>query len=124
MLSVLVVDDEAIVRHALRRVLEHDGMTVLEAESGGAALRLLAGEAKVDAVVSDVLMPEMNGIDFYDRLVVRVPGLERRVVFLSGGSGDPRVHLSLEARGLPLLSKLDDLALVVDAIRVAMLRTT
>jgi len=34
MLSVLVVDDEAIVRHALRRVLEHDGMTVLEAESG------------------------------------------------------------------------------------------
>jgi CheY-like chemotaxis protein len=49
MLSVLVVDDEAVVRHALRRVLEHDGMTGLEAESGGAALRLLAGE-KVDAV--------------------------------------------------------------------------
>lgn len=63
MLSVLVVDDEAVVRHALRRVLEDDGMTVLEAESGGAALRLLAGE-KVDAVVTDVLMPEMNGIEF------------------------------------------------------------
>ena len=63
MLSVLVVDDEAVVRHALRRVLEHDEMTVLEAESGAPALRLLAGE-KVDAVVSDVLMPEMNGIEF------------------------------------------------------------
>jgi CheY-like chemotaxis protein len=121
MARVLVVDDEAVVRHALRRVLERDGMTVLEAESGGAALRLLADDADVDVVVSDVLMPEMSGVDFYDRLVVRAPGLGRRVVFLSGATRDPLVHLPVEARGLPLLSKLDDLTLVVDAIRVAML---
>jgi len=77
-------------------------MTVLEAESGGAALQMLASDAAVDVVVSDVLMPEMSEVDFYDRLVVRAPGLGRRVVFLSGVARDPRVHLPAEARGLPL----------------------
>ena len=44
-------------------------------------------------------------------------------MFLSESTRDPRVHLPIEARGLPLLSKLDDLALVVDAVRVVMLET-
>jgi CheY-like chemotaxis protein len=120
---VLVVDDEATARQALRRALENDGMTVLEAHSGGAALQLLATDAQVDAVVCDVLMPEMNGVDLYDRLIVRAPGLARRVVFVSSATHDPRVHLPVEARGLPLVSKLDDLMLVVDAIRVALIES-
>jgi DNA-binding NarL/FixJ family response regulator len=76
----------------------------------------------VDAVVSDVLMPEVNGVAFYDSLVSRVPELLHRVVFLTGAARDPQVQVPIEQRGVPLISKLDDFSLVVDAVRLALLQ--
>jgi hypothetical protein len=43
-------------------------------------------------------------------------------VFLTGANQDPDVHRPIEQLGVPLLGKLDDLSLVVDAVRVALLR--
>ena len=121
MSTVLVVDDEKSIRRALRGYFERSGFAVLEAGSGAEALRVVeAGD--VDAVVSDVLMPEVGGVAFYDSLVSRVPELLHRVVFLTGATRDPRVHASIEQRGVPLISKLDDFSLVVDAVRLALLQ--
>lgn len=119
--TILVVDDEASIRRALRNCLEHAGFGVEEAASGREALAHLASGRPADAVVSDVLMPEINGLAFYDELVEISPELASRVVFLTGASADPRVHGPIEQRGVPLLSKTDDLRLVVDAVRVALL---
>jgi CheY-like chemotaxis protein len=122
MARILVVDDEASVRTALRKLLEREGFEVQEAGSGKAALERIAADSGIEAVVSDVLMPELNGVEFYDRLVAEVPHLSRRVVFLTGAASDSAVHVPLEQRGVPLLHKLDDPQLVVDAVRLALLR--
>lgn len=122
MQTILIVDDELSMRRALRSWLERSGFQVREAASASDALAQLAAGRAADAVVSDVLMPEVNGLAFYDRLVEVAPDLSSRVVFLTGASADPRVHGPIEQRGVPLLSKTDDLRLVVDAVRLALLR--
>ncbi|HEU5194331.1 MAG TPA: response regulator, partial [Methylomirabilota bacterium] len=60
---VLVVDDDAGVRQLLRRMLEPEGYTVLEADNGRVALERLA-ETPVGIVVLDLMMPEMDGFEF------------------------------------------------------------
>lgn len=120
--TVLVVDDEASIRRALRKILERGGMQVHEAASATEALGLLAAATDIDAVVSDILMPGMSGLAFYDQMIRQSPRLSGRVVFLTGAARDPAVHGPIEQRGVPLLSKVDDLMLVLDAVRVATLR--
>jgi FixJ family two-component response regulator len=73
-------------------------------------------------VVSDFLMPEINGLDFYDRLVATAPHLKNRVVFLTGAAHDPMVHNPVEQRGVPLINKLEDLQVVLDAVKLLLLR--
>ncbi len=120
--TVLVVDDEASVRRAVRRHFERAGMRVLEAGSGAEGLAVLRGGGDIDAVVCDVIMPELNGLALYDAIVTQAPHLKERVVFLSGLAHEPAVHELIEARGVPLVSKLHDLSIVVDAVRLALLR--
>ncbi len=112
------------MRRAMRAFFEKGGFRVEEAASAAEALRHIGEGKPADAVVSDVLMPEINGVDFYDRLMEIAPQLLHRVVFLTGAARDPRVHGPIEQRGVPLISKMDDLRLVVDAVRVALLRRT
>ena len=101
---------------------ERHGYAVTEADSAFQALNLLNTAPAPDAVVCDVFMPGMTGLEFYRHLVERVPSLNRRVVFLTIANRDPEVHREVEQLGVPLLSKLDDLELVIDAVRVALLR--
>jgi len=62
-LPVLIVDDDASVRQLLRRMLEPEGYTVIEAENGRAALERLR-EVSPSAVLLDLMMPEMDGFEF------------------------------------------------------------
>jgi CheY-like chemotaxis protein len=120
--TVLLVDDEGAVRSALRKIFERGGLSVREAQSGRDALETLADDPSISAVVSDFIMPELDGIDFYDALVARSPHLRNRVVFLTGAARDPTVHRPLEDRGVPLINKLEDLSIVLDAVRLVLLR--
>jgi CheY-like chemotaxis protein len=122
MSTVLLVDDESAIRSALRKIFERGGLTVREANSGRDALELLADDPAIAAVVSDFIMPELDGLDFYDALVSRSPHLRNRVVFLTGAARDPTVHRPLEERGVPLINKLEDLSIVLDAVRLVLLR--
>ena len=117
-----MVDDEPSMRRALRAFFERAGFVVAEAASAGEALGYLGEGRPADAVVSDVLMPGLGGVEFYDRLQEAAPHLAHRLVFLTGAARDPRVHAPIEQRGVPLICKLDDLRLVVDAVRLALLR--
>jgi CheY-like chemotaxis protein len=120
--TVLLVDDERAVRSALRKIFERGGLSVREAQSGRDALETLADDPSISAVVSDFIMPELDGVDFYDALVARSPHLRNRVVFLTGAARDPTVHRPLEDRGVPLIHKLEDLSIVLDAVRLVLLR--
>lgn len=82
--QVLVVDDDAEIRQALKRTLSdlHDVVTV---DSVAAALNSLAAGARYDAFVCDVMMPNQTGFDFYDQLKLQGRGDEDRVLFMTAG---------------------------------------
>jgi CheY-like chemotaxis protein len=62
MASVLVIDDDAALRRTLRRVLERAGHQVLEAPEGRTGLKVYL-ERKPDLVITDIIMPEQEGIE-------------------------------------------------------------
>ncbi len=81
--TVLLVEDEEAVRSFASRALATRGYTVLEAASGVEALEIMdREEGRVDLVVSDVVMPEMDGPTLLRHLRQRNPGI--RIVFMSG----------------------------------------
>ncbi len=76
---------------AFRRVLvSHE---VVVAASGPEAMRVLAEGAAFDVIFCDVMMPEMSGVDVYQRIAELHPGQEHKVVFVTGGAfAEPAAH--------------------------------
>ena len=88
--SVLIIDDEASLRHMLRLVLEREGYRVEEADSGETALARLK-ERKFDVALCDIRMPNMDGLGFLARL--QQQGLTLTVIMMSAyGSLDTAVE--------------------------------
>lgn len=79
--TLLIVDDEANILAALTRLFRRDGYQLLRAESGQAALNILAVQ-EVGVIVSDQRMPEMNGVQFLSKARERWPDTVR--IMLSG----------------------------------------
>jgi DNA-binding NtrC family response regulator len=81
--TILVVDDEVLVRRMLRDCLEAYGFSVLTAKDGVEACALFMKEsARIDLVVSDMLMPKMNGYYAYQVMCRVKPGL--KAILVSG----------------------------------------
>ncbi|HYS79079.1 MAG TPA: ATP-binding protein [Anaeromyxobacteraceae bacterium] len=81
---VLVVDDEPMVARAIARTLSAHDVTVLH--SGAAALERLRQDAGYDVVLCDLMMPEVNGMDLHERLLLEAPATSERLVFMTGGA--------------------------------------
>jgi signal transduction histidine kinase len=81
---ILMVDDEPMLLRSVRRLLPEYELVCVE--SAKKALALLDAGRPFDLIVSDVMMPEMSGIDFYEELCARYPDEARRVVFVTGGA--------------------------------------
>jgi two-component system cell cycle sensor histidine kinase/response regulator CckA len=79
---ILLVEDEEGVRKFVRSMLEKNGYTVLEALDPDQALSLLATAERIDLLLTDVIMPRMNGPELADRVCLLRPGL--KVLFMSG----------------------------------------
>lgn len=95
-MRVLLVDDHRMVREGLRAILERDGgCSVIEAESGRAAVRL-AAETRPDVIVMDVAMSDLNGIEATRQILGSMP--KARIVALSSHS-DPRYVKAILAAG-------------------------
>ena len=82
--SVLVVDDDELVRRLIQRVLEADGHTVRVAGSGADALQALAAHRDTNVLVTDVSMPGMSGPQLVERARALAPQL--RVLYVSAAS--------------------------------------
>jgi DNA-binding NtrC family response regulator len=80
--SVLVVDDEDAVRRFATRVLARDGYTVIGAQDGAEALELFQNGNPPDVVVSDIVMPRLNGVELMQAISVSHPGIP--VILMSG----------------------------------------
>jgi len=118
--NILVVDDEPGIRRALRRLIEKRGWQVTEAGTADEGLEI-AGKGGIDGAICDFRMPGGSGITFYDRVIQVLPEIKGKVVFLTAAAQDADVERQVEERGAPLLSKLYELDLAVDAVAVAVL---
>ena len=119
--TVLVVDDEVAVRRAITIYLKRNGYTVVEAEHGARALALLDELGwRVDLVLTDVEMPEMNGLDLAREIRRRDPSLP--LLYMSGfvdgrrSAGDREVELAAAS----VLTKPFDLAFLLERVRDAL----
>jgi PAS domain S-box-containing protein len=112
---ILVVDDETRMCELLRRGLEpHEVVTHTD---GDAALaRLHAGE-RFDLVICDMMMPQMTGMELYERLRQIAPDLAARMVFMTGGAFTPSTREFLEKVPNPRLEKPFDLAVLLQLVR-------
>jgi CheY-like chemotaxis protein len=106
---VLVVDDEIVLGRALQRSLSaHHDVTVLT--SGTAALESVAGGERFDAILLDVMMPNVSGMETYERLQREAPDQAQRIIFLTGGAFTPRAREFLDHVANPRLEKPVDAA--------------
>ena len=78
----LIVDDDAQVRHVLARVISTHGLATIEASSGTDALSVLEREGEVPVCISDIYMPEMDGVTFLREVVKRYPDMA--MIMLTG----------------------------------------
>ncbi|HXZ16360.1 MAG TPA: ATP-binding protein, partial [Roseiarcus sp.] len=117
--AVLLVEDEEAVRAFASRALTSRGYTVLEAESGVEALQVVeeAGHP-IDLIVSDVIMPEMDGPTMLTEL--RRRGVEAKVVFVSGYADDAFARNLPEGQEFLFLPKPFTLKQLIETVKSAM----
>ena len=85
---ILVVDDEPMIGIAIRRTLQREHEVVTLTSAREACARLTGGE-RFDLVLSDLMMPEMSGVELHQELSRLSPELAARMVFLTGGAFTP-----------------------------------
>jgi two-component system cell cycle sensor histidine kinase/response regulator CckA len=117
--TVLLVEDEDAVRSFAARALGQRGYNVLQATTGVEALAVFANhQGEVDLVVSDVVMPEMDGPTLFEKLRRERPDL--KVIFISGYAEDAfRRHLA-ENEDFMFLQKPFDLKELAAAVKAAL----
>ncbi|MDF3065772.1 MAG: two component transcriptional regulator, winged helix family [Polyangiaceae bacterium] len=115
--TVLLVDDDMSVLSGFRRHLQNDDMSIEFALSGGQALRRILSDTPPDAVVCDMLLPDISGIEVYQRAVAAEPSFRQRFAVATGASGTPSVMSFLATFAGPVLHKPIDAAQLSQAVR-------
>ena len=114
---LLIVDDERAVRLLLAEILSLEGYAVDLAEHGKHALQMLRRNS-YDLIITDVNMPEMDGISFYRAIKEELPELKDRVLFLTGNPTDEAIsffkensckYMAKPFNGLDLLEQIEDI---------------
>ena len=101
--TILLVEDERIVRELIARVLRGQGYDVVEAPAGEAALKTASELDRVDLLLTDVVMPGLSGRELSERLAALRP--ELRILFMSGYTDEAIVHHGVRAGEAEFLAK-------------------
>jgi two-component system nitrogen regulation response regulator NtrX len=116
MAKILLIDDEASIRMALKEILEYESHTVIESPDAQAALKAV-GQETFDLIISDIKMPKMDGLEFLSK--VKEMGVECPVVMITGhGTIDTAVE-SIKKGAFDFIQKPLDLNRVLVTVRNA-----
>jgi hypothetical protein len=117
--TILLVEDEDIVREPTRRMLARYGYEVLTAASADEAVRVAEGRlGDIDLLLTDVVMPGRSGRDLAAELLAR--GARCAVVFMSGYSQDVIVHRGVLDEGVTLVEKPFSSDALLGVVRAAL----
>jgi DNA-binding NtrC family response regulator len=111
--TVLLVDDEYLVRGVLSEILKEAGFAVVPAENGAEAIHILSGLDHIDLVFSDIKMAPLDGFEVAKWAHEHKPGLP--VILASGYSG--KTNMAAELNGVQFFRKPFDFDAVVEKIR-------
>jgi len=115
---VLVVDDEPLVARSIGRALQREGPVVLVGSAEEARGLFEAGE-RFRAVVCDLMMPGMTGMDLFEWVEGRDPALAARFVFITGGAFTHRARSFLDRTGAPCVDKPFEASKLREAVQRA-----
>ncbi len=112
---LLAVDDEVLLLKAYRRMLiDHHDIEL--AYSGAEALQRLEQDRRFDVILCDLQMPELSGADVYQLVAERWPGLEQRMVIITGGAFSADARRFMEEGNVTCVSKPFQLNEILDII--------
>jgi len=112
---VVVIDDEPLVGRSIRRALR--GHEVQVFTRGDEAIERLCSDEPFDVVFCDLMMPEMSGMEVFDRVSERCPDIASRFVFMTGGAFTPQAREFLKQTPLVCLEKPFELRQIRDLVR-------
>jgi len=101
---VLVIDDDPYMGKLLARILEPE-YEIVVATSALEALDYVAMGDKFELVLCDVMMPQMTGMAFYERIGAVAPELLKKVVFMTGGAFTPSAEAFLQQGFIQIIEK-------------------
>jgi CheY-like chemotaxis protein len=107
-LRILLIDDDAVNREAMERLLVREGHDVTAAEDGIDAIRRLGAtpaRAPFDVVLTDLQMPKLGGRALWEQVLGERPDLARRFVFVTGDRARDETRRFLEECGQPAVMK-------------------
>ncbi len=110
---VLIIDDDEDIRFILRRALESAGYQVREASDGAAGLKRFR-EQRPDLVMTDIIMPEREGVETI--MALRKESPETAIIAMSGGGGADYLEMAIKLGAVRAFSKPFSLAAVVGAV--------
>jgi two-component system cell cycle sensor histidine kinase/response regulator CckA len=113
--TILVVDDEEMVRVSTARMLERRGFHAITAATPGEALDILRGDTPIDLLISDVVMPETYGTDLIRQARALRPGLP--ALLISGFADQQNERHDPIPEGVPFLPKPFDLVDLLAQVR-------
>jgi len=117
--TVLVVEDEAAILELSGLMLENLGYTALAARTPAEAIRLVTEHTEaIDLLITDVVMPQMNGRDLALLITELKPGL--KVLFMSGYTADVIAHQGLLDEGVSFVSKPFSMNALAEKIRAVL----
>ena len=117
--TILLVEDEAIVRQVTKATLEDHGYSVIEAVDGQEAVQLFQeNRDRIRLVLFDVIMPRMNGRECYEKIRSLCPQV--KTVFMSGYTADIIAQQGIAENGVPFISKPLNPAELLQTVRAVL----
>jgi DNA-binding response OmpR family regulator len=113
---VLLVDDDPLITQLIVDMLSLDGHDVDTAPNGIAALNRVQ-RRRYDLILTDLHMPELDGVGLYRELVRRQAHSPHKIIFLTGTTGSSEAHRLMRETGVPLLRKPFNLVELLALVR-------
>jgi len=113
-ITVLLAEDEPMLRQVVGQTLRHSGYRVIEAEDGTAGLEMLRSEALIDVLLTDVKMPGLNGYELAEAGLSLRPTMK---VMLMTGYADEAIPDAIRLASIPILRKPFDFAKLASSVR-------